>query len=496
VDPTGRAIEVYSGAHGDQCSWLAVRDSDGRGLLTGWEFDGRAKATVSQTAASGQLRFTANILDLYHPVAQSATFQMPAAFIGLFHGDWDEAGYRTQQFADKILAKPAPDLSGFPLVGWDSWGYQTNIDDRTLRREADAAAAMGVELFTVDLGWSRAIGDWYADPVKFPDGLRALSDYVHSLGMKFGLHFALTEAAPQSPVLQQNPDWAATDDSSYFGATSLCLSHQPARQWLVSEALRLIDDYNPDWIVQDGENMVKTCTKSTHTHDPLDSNYSNSVEGLNAAVTAIQQARPNVAWENCENGGNMMTFNMVRNYVTSITNDASGAAAARKAVFGATYPFPPRYADRYMPDEGLTPYVTNSYFFGGPWIIMQPLVNLDANQRAFLASQIQAYKANRAAITASKVYHLSAAPESDSIDAIQGYNASSDSAVAVVSRPQTASDSYLLKPQGLNGASQYRVWFDSYPQTYLQTGSQLMRDGITVPLPNPFSSEIVHFDKQ
>ena len=52
----------------------------------------------------------------------------------------------------------------------------------------------------------------------------------------------------------------------------------------------------------------------------------------------------------------MMTFNMVQNYVTSITNDASGSLASRQAVYGATYPFPPRYAERYMPDsDGYTP---------------------------------------------------------------------------------------------------------------------------------------------
>ena len=117
--------------------------------------------------------------------------------------------------------------------------------------------------------------------------------------------------------------------------------------------------------------MVKQCTKTTHTHDPADSNYANAVQGINAVVSAIQQARPNVFWENCENGGNMMTFNMVKSYVTSITNDASGSLASRLAVYGATYPFPPRYAERYMPEsDGFTPYATHSYRFGGPWVLM------------------------------------------------------------------------------------------------------------------------------
>ena len=35
--------------------------------------------------------------------------------------------------------------------------------------------------------------------------------------------------------------------------------------------------------------MVKRCTKSTHTHNPLDSNYSNAVEGVNAVLAEVQK---------------------------------------------------------------------------------------------------------------------------------------------------------------------------------------------------------------
>jgi alpha-galactosidase len=494
LDPSGRPIEVYSGAHGDQCGWLAIRDTDSRGLFAGWEFDGRARTTVRHDSADGYVQFSNGIVDLYHPLAPGAEFPVPAAFVGLYHGDWDEAGYRTQRFAEAVIAKTPPDSAAFPYIAWDSWAYQTNIDEPTLRREAELAASLGVELFTVDLGWAKGIGDWHVDRDKFPNGMRALSDYVHSLGMKFGLHFALTEADLASPVLQANPDWTSTEDNQYQGAASLCLSNAPARDWLISEGLRIIDTYNPDWILQDGENMVKNCTKATHTHDPLDSNYSNSVDGLNAVVSEIQRARPNVYWENCENGGNMMTFNMLRNYVTSITNDASGALSSRKAVYGATYPFPPRYTDRYMPDEGVNSYVTNSYLFGGPWVIMRPLATLNAADKEFLAQKIQGYKAKRREIARGKVFH-SAVPGPAATDALQSYDSVSDSSVSVITRAQSAADSYLLKPRGLTNSQRYRVWFDHDSRSLNQTGAQIMNGGISVSLPNPFTSEVVHIDK-
>ena len=496
LDTGGTAVEVYSGADGQQCGWLAMRDSDQRGLFTGWEFDGRTKTTVRQDSSQGYVQFASTVLDLHHPVESNSEFQVPNTFIGLFHGDWDEAGYRTQRFVESVLAKPPPDSKTFPYVSWDSWGYQDQINEQTLRRNADVAANLGVQLFVVDLGWARGIGDWYADPAKFPNGLGTVSDYVHSLGMKFGLHFALAEADPSSPVLQANPDWSATDDSSYFGATSLCLSNQPAQDWLIQQAIRMIDDYHVDWILQDGQNMVKQCTKTTHTHDPADSNYANAVQGINAVVSAIQQARPNVWWENCEDGGNMMTFNMVQSYVTSITNDASGSLAARTAVYGATYPFPPRYAERYMPQsDGLTPYATHSYRFGGPWVLMNQLADLPADQVAFLKDQVQKYKNQRMDISAGKVFHI-LAPGANATDAIQSYNETTDTAIAVVTRAASSGPTYLFKPKGLQAQQRYTVWFEIDPSVYSQTGAQLMSNGFRVMLPTPYSSEVVHIEPQ
>ncbi len=492
LDTSATAVEVYSGADGQQCGWMALRDSDQRGLFTGWEFDGRTKTTVRQDGSKGYVQFSSTILDLNHPVASYAEFQTPYTFLGLFHGDWDEAGYRTQRFVEAVLAKPPPEAKSFPYVSWDSWAFQDKLDEQTLRRNADLAASIGVQLFIVDLGWANGIGDWHADPAKFPNGLGALSDYVHSLGMKFGLHFALAEAAATSPVLQANPDWTATDDSSYFGAAPLCLSNQPTQDWLIQEGIRIIDEYHVDWILQDGQNMVKQCTKSTHTHDPNDSNYANAVQGINAVVSAIQQARPNVLWENCENGGNMMTFNMVKSYVTSITNDASGSLPSRQAVYGATFPFPPRYAERYMPEsDGLSTYATHSYRFGGPWVLMFPLTGLTNDQAGFLKTQIQLYKDQRLDIASGKVFHI-VAPGANATDVIQSYNPATDTAIAVITRAASSGPSYLFHPKGLNPRQRYTVWFEISPTVVSQTGAQLMANGIRVVLPQPYSSDIIH----
>ncbi len=498
VSRDGTPITLDTGAHGRYCTWLAVADRRQRGLAFGWEFDGRAAVSVSQQADEGRLSFASRIPEMYHPVAPGAEFQVPRAFVVSFDGDWDEAGFSTQRFVERALAKPMPEKTKFPFVSWDSWGYGPDLDEKRLRANADLAARLGIELFVVDLGWARMLGDWREDPMKFPSGLRALSDYVHGLGMKFGLHFAFGEAMADSPILRipGNEDWTSSVNYGYYGAQSLCLAHDPVRRWIAGEAVRIIDQYNVDWILQDGENMVRECTKDSHTHDPRDSNYAGAVDGLGWILREVQNQRPQTVWENCENGGNLMTFQMVQNYVTSIVNDASGALGARQSAYGATYPFPTRYADRYMPEQSMDSYTTRSYLFGGPWVFMNRLTDLSPASLDAAAREIVNFKRARPVVRDGKVIHLTAPPAVGPTDAIAAWDANSDSGVAVVTRQNAPGNSYALFLKEAADNRTYRITFAGDSRTLTVTGSHLRLQGVDIPLPTEWYGEVVFINPQ
>jgi alpha-galactosidase len=86
-----------------------------------------------------------------------------------------------------------------PPMGWNSWNtFQTNISEQLVRGIADVMATSGMRdagytYLVLDDGWmamerDRVTGDLVPDPVKFPHGMRAVVDYVHSKGLKFGLY--------------------------------------------------------------------------------------------------------------------------------------------------------------------------------------------------------------------------------------------------------------------------------------------------------------------
>jgi alpha-galactosidase len=52
----------------------------------------------------------------------------------------------------------------YPLLVSNSWGSGMAVDEALARRMIVDAAQLGLEMFHLDAGWFRAVGDWRADP--------------------------------------------------------------------------------------------------------------------------------------------------------------------------------------------------------------------------------------------------------------------------------------------------------------------------------------------
>ena len=93
-------------------------------------------------------------------------------------------------------------LAATPPMGWMTWNYfADNINEKEIREMADAMVNSGMlqsgydHLF-IDDGWQGGRdnkNNIIADPFKFPSGIKALADYVHSKGLKLGIY---SDAAP------------------------------------------------------------------------------------------------------------------------------------------------------------------------------------------------------------------------------------------------------------------------------------------------------------
>src|SRR3954463_5119044 len=95
-----------------------------------------------------------------------------------------------------IHSQKFQNLSLTPPMGWNSWNtFQTNISEQLVRDIADLFVSSGMKdagytYIVLDDGWmtmqrDSVTGNLVADPKKFPSGMKALADYVHSKGLKF-----------------------------------------------------------------------------------------------------------------------------------------------------------------------------------------------------------------------------------------------------------------------------------------------------------------------
>lgn len=135
--------------------------------------------------------------------------------------------------ATRHAKRPIAELAQRPPMGWNSWDcFGVTVTEDEVRQNAEFVAEhlsrFGWQYVVVDLAWAAPhatnsnykkfgleqhideYGRLIPDPVKFPSsaggvGFRPLADFVHSLGLKFGIHImrgmAWQAARARTPIL-------------------------------------------------------------------------------------------------------------------------------------------------------------------------------------------------------------------------------------------------------------------------------------------------------
>jgi hypothetical protein len=130
--------------------------------------------------------------------------------------------------APRALAE-ANGVERTPVLGWSSWSYlrdnptQANIEAQAKALQTSGLEKIGYEYVNLDDFWYQcpgsqgpnvdAYGRWVIDSARFPakggaSGIKAVADYVHSLGMKFGIYVT---PGISSQAVTQNTKILGTD---------------------------------------------------------------------------------------------------------------------------------------------------------------------------------------------------------------------------------------------------------------------------------------------
>jgi alpha-galactosidase len=190
-------------------------------------------------------------------------------------------------------------------------------DESALMALASDAATLGVERFVLDDGWFRGrkddragLGDWVADPNKFPRGLTALAAHVRACGMQFGLWVEPEMVNPDSELYRSHPEWALhlVGRAPQTARNQLVLDLAKADVWHAThKALASLLSHLPiDYLKWD---MNRDFTHAGNAAGRAA--FRAHVQALYALLTRLRSEFAAVEIESCASGGGRMDYGIL-----------------------------------------------------------------------------------------------------------------------------------------------------------------------------------------
>jgi hypothetical protein len=168
------------------------------GLFAGIEFSGRTRISLKRTGSSlcSVLGLDPDPGPFKTRIEPSGSFETPTVFLGAFTAGPDGAGNQLRPWVRAVLGNPRTwNDPQYPLTVNNSWGSGMQVDEALVLSMIAQSKELGLEMFHLDAGWFRGVGDWYPDVKRFPRGLAAIADAAHRQGLRFGIWVDWTQAA-------------------------------------------------------------------------------------------------------------------------------------------------------------------------------------------------------------------------------------------------------------------------------------------------------------
>jgi alpha-galactosidase len=467
-------------------------------------------------------------------LAAGASFETPAVFLGAFSGGPDGAGIQLRHWVRAVLNNPLTwNDPQYPLTVNNSWGSGMGVDEALALKMIAESKELGLEMFHLDAGWFRGVGDWYPNPKKFPHGLAAIADEAHRQELRFGIWVDWTQAALDTEPGALNArdptvrDWLVTDlapdwKPEEFKGQTIDLGVPAAHDYAGKEVKRIVEDYHLDMLEHDGYLVAQGCIREDHPHAPPDRSTmrvthdwgsdfvlaSNSTDVSYHAVRAyydiyakLRREHPGLLFEICNDGGRMVDFGSAAHGDYFSITDTYDPLSNRRAFYDTSHVLPSAMLESYV-EKWPAPrlenflYILRSGMMGWMTIMMDTTAwspeQHDAARQAFAL-----YKRElRPLIRDARLYHVSERPDGVHWDGVEYWDPARGKGVLFAFRGSIADEAeHRFVLAGLDAGKRYRLHFeDGSAPDGEATGSELMGSGLAVHLREPLSSELVFLE--
>jgi hypothetical protein len=507
------------------------------GLYAGIEFSGRTRISLARNGDS--LKSVLGLDPEPGPfktrLEPGGIFETPTVFLGAFDGGPDGAGNQLRPWVRTVLGNPLTWKDPqYPLTVNNSWGSGMQVDEALALKMIGESKELGLEMFHMDAGWFRGVGDWYPDAKKFPHGLAAIADEAHRHGLRFGIWVDWTQAALDTEpgalnvrdpkvrdwlVSDMGPDWKPEE----FKGQTIDIGVPAAHDYAAKEVKRIVEDYHLDMLEHDGYLVAQGCIRDDHPHSAPNRSTmrvihdwasdfvlaSNSTDVSYHAVRAyydiyekVRREHPGLLFEICNDGGRMIDFGSAAHGDYFSITDTYDPLSNRRAFYDASYVLPPAMLESYV-EKWPTPKLDNFLYMlrsgmMGWMTIMTDTTAWNAEQHDAARQAFALYKRElRPLIRDARLYHVSDRPDGLHWDGLEYWDPARGKGVVYAFRGSIADESeHRFVLAGLESGKRYRLRFEdgSSPEREA-TGRELMGAGLAVHLPESLSSELVFLEE-
>ena len=184
-------------------------------------------------------------------------------------------------------------------------------------------AGVKLDYWWIDAGWYACTdwpqtGTWTPDPVRYPHGLRAVSDFAHAHGMGLIVWFEPERVTPGTFLYTNNPAWLLGQDGQQ---KLLYLGNPQARQWLTDYVDGMLRREGIDLYRQDFNIDPLPYWRANDAPDRQGLTEMRDIEGYLAYWDELRRRHPGLLIDSCASGGRRNDLETLRRAVPLLRSD-------------------------------------------------------------------------------------------------------------------------------------------------------------------------------
>jgi alpha-galactosidase len=177
------------------------------------------------------------------------------------------------------------------------------------------------------VGWPK-VGTWEVDSVRFPEGLRALSDLMHAHGKTVMVWFEPERVHAGTWIAEAHPEWVHGGKAGGL----LKLGDSDCREWLTNHIAQLMSDQGIDFYRQDFNMDPLPFWRDNDAADRQGITEIRHVEGYFKFWDELLRRNPDMLIDSCASGGRRNDLETLRRAVPLLRSDWYNAPAGQQCL--------------------------------------------------------------------------------------------------------------------------------------------------------------------